>query len=267
MNRPIAMALSHNDCLQRQVYNKKGDFLMKLKMITAALIFSAASTGVFAADAATSPAAAPALNSDLQKFSYSVGVDLGRTLHKQGIEIDAAIMAKGLEDGLNNKQFLMTDGQMKEVLETFQKALMEKRSAELNKAATENQKAGDAFLSENKKKEGVVTLPSGLQYKILEKGAGEKPGKDDMVTVEYTGRLLNGETFDSTEKNGQPASFKLSQVIPGWTEVLQLMPVGSTWEVYIPANLAYGARAAGPIGPNSTLIFNIHLLSTKKATS
>nr|MCH9715786.1 FKBP-type peptidyl-prolyl cis-trans isomerase [Gammaproteobacteria bacterium] len=130
--------------------------------------------------------------------------------------------------------------------------------------ADDNKAKGEAFLKENKTKKGVVSLASGLQYKILTPGTGAKPTKEDMVTVEYTGRLLNGEIFDSTEKTGKPATFKLTQVIPGWTEVLQLMPVGSTWEVYIPAKLAYGSRNVGNlIGPNETLIFSVHLMDVK----
>ena len=121
-------------------------------------------------------------------------------------------------------------------------------------------------MSENKNKPGVVALPSGLQYKVVETGHGAKPSKNDTVTVEYTGRLINGTVFDSTEKAGKPATFKVSQVIPGWTEALQLMPAGSTWEIYVPANLAYGPRSVGgPIGPNETLIFKVHLISVKKS--
>jgi FKBP-type peptidyl-prolyl cis-trans isomerase FklB len=160
---------------------------------------------------------------------------------------------------------LLTEQQMKDVLNTFQKNLMAKRTAEFNKKADENKTKGETFLSENKAKPGVVTLTDGLQYKIITAGTGVKPTKDDTVTVEYTGRLINGEVFDSTEKTGKPATFKLSQVIPGWTEALQLMPSGSTWEVYVPSNLAYGQRSVGgPIGPNETLVFNIHLISVKK---
>jgi FKBP-type peptidyl-prolyl cis-trans isomerase FklB len=143
--------------------------------------------------------------------------------------------------------------------------LMAKRTADFNKKSEENKVKGESFLKDNKAKDGIVSLPSGLQYKIVKPGNGQKPAKEDTVTVEYTGRLINGEVFDSTEKTGKPATFKLSQVIPGWTEALQLMPAGSTWEVYVPADLAYGPRSVGgPIGPNETLIFNIHLISVKK---
>nr|8BK5_A Chain A, Peptidyl-prolyl cis-trans isomerase [Legionella pneumophila] len=134
-----------------------------------------------------------------------------------------------------------------------------------NKKADENKVKGEAFLTENKNKPGVVVLPSGLQYKVINSGNGVKPGKSDTVTVEYTGRLIDGTVFDSTEKTGKPATFQVSQVIPGWTEALQLMPAGSTWEIYVPSGLAYGPRSVGgPIGPNETLIFKIHLISVKK---
>jgi FKBP-type peptidyl-prolyl cis-trans isomerase FklB len=160
---------------------------------------------------------------------------------------------------------LLTEQQMKDVLNKFQKDLMAKRTADFNKKSEENKTKGEAFLAQNKAKPGVVTLPDGLQYKIITPGTGAKPTKEDTVTVEYKGQLIGGEVFDSTDKSGKPATFKLSQVIPGWTEALQLMPAGSTWEIYVPANLAYGSRSVGgPIGPNETLIFNIHLISVKK---
>ena len=154
---------------------------------------------------------------------------------------------------------------MKDTLSKFQKDLMAKHAAQFDKQASENKAKGDAFLLANKAKAGVATLASGLQYKIITPGNGAKPAKEDEVTVEYTGKLIDGTVFDSTDKAGKPATFKVSQVIPGWTEALQLMPAGSTWEIYVPANLAYGARnVGGPIGPNETLIFNVHLISVKK---
>ena len=154
---------------------------------------------------------------------------------------------------------------MKDTLTKFQKDLMAKHAAQFDKQASANKEKGDAFLAANKAKAGVVTLASGLQYKIITPGKGAKPAKEDEVTVEYTGKLIDGTVFDSTDKAGKPATFKVTQVIPGWTEALQLMPAGSTWEIYVPANLAYGARnVGGPIGPNETLIFNVHLISVKK---
>ncbi|MCP0912948.1 MULTISPECIES: FKBP-type peptidyl-prolyl cis-trans isomerase N-terminal domain-containing protein [Legionella] len=231
---------------------------MKMKLVAAAMGLAMSTTM-----AATT---APSLNSDVDKLSYSIGIDLGKNFKRQGIDINPEALTKGLQDGINDAPSLLTEQQMREVLSKFQHDLMAKRTAEFNKKAEENKAKGEAFLKENKAKEGVVTLPSGLQYKIIKAGTGDKPGKDDTVTVEYTGRLINGEVFDSTDKAGKPATFKLSQVIPGWTEALQLMPSGSTWEIYVPADLAYGPRTVGgPIGPNETLIFKIHLLSVKKS--
>jgi len=231
---------------------------MKMKLVAAAAMGLAISTTMAATNA-------PALNSDIDKLSYSIGTDLGKNFKRQGIEINAEAMAKGLQDGMSGGTLQLTEQQMKDVLNKFQKDLMAKRTTEFNKKAEANKSKGETFLTDNKSKTGVVALPSGLQYKVITAGTGAKPAKEDTVTVEYTGRLINGEVFDSTEKTGKPATFKLSQVIPGWTEALQLMPEGSTWEIYVPAKLAYGPRSVGgPIGPNETLIFNIHLVSVKK---
>ena len=231
---------------------------MKMKLVAAAAMSLAMSTAI----------AASSLTTEMDKLSYSIGADLGKNFKKQGIDISPAAMAQGMQDGMSGGQLKLTDAQMKEVLNKFQKDLMMKRSAEFNKKSEENKQKGEAFLKQNKGKEGIVTLPSGLQYKVLTKGDGSKPSKDDMVTVEYTGKLLDGQVFDSTEKTGKPATFKVSQVIPGWTEALQLMPAGSVWEVYVPSDLAYGPRSVGgPIGPNETLIFQIHLISVKKANA
>src|SRR3990167_9072957 len=174
-------------------------------------------------------------------------------------------MASGIQDAMTRKPLKMTEEQMKDSLVKFQKDLMVKRTKQFEEQSQDNKKQGEEFLSNNKRKAGVVVLPSGLQYKILTKGNGDKPKQDDTVTVEYTGHLINGEVFDSTDKTGKSATFRLDQVIPGWTEALQLMPVGSTWEIYVPANLAYGSRnVGGLIGPNETLIFTVHLLSIDK---
>ncbi len=231
---------------------------MKIKLVAAVVMGLAMSATIAATDTTV-------LTTDIDKLSYSIGTDLGKNIKKQGIEINPTIMAKGIQDGMNGGTLLLTEQQMKDVLSKFQKDLMAKRTAQFDKKADENKTVGETFLSQNKSKEGVVTLPSGLQYKIITNGTGAKPAKEDNVTVEYAGRLISGEVFDSTEKTGKPATFKLSQVIPGWTEALQLMPAGSTWEIYVPANLAYGARnVGGLIGPNETLIFNVHLLSVNK---
>ncbi len=234
---------------------------MKMKLIAATAISMAISNAY-----ASSPAAAVALNNDMDKLSYSIGVDLGKNFKKQAIEINPSVMAQGMQDAIKGSPLILSEQQMKDVLAKFQKDLMAKRTADFSKKAEENKSKGQAFLNQNKDKEGVVTLASGLQYKIIEKGNGAKPNSEDTVTVEYTGKLIDGQVFDTTEKRGKPATFKVSQVIPGWTEALQLMPAGSTWEVYVPSDLAYGARSVGgPIGPNETLVFKIHLISVKKS--
>ena len=221
-------------------------------------LMSMIASSVWAADAAGTPA----LTTDEDKVSYSIGADLGKHLKMQGISINPVFFTKGIEDGMNGGTPLLSDEEMKTVLSDFQKKMMAKRVAEMSKQSDTNKSSGEAFLTANKAKPGVVTLPSGLQYKIITAGKGAKPTKDDTVTVEYTGHLIDGTVFDSTEKSGAPATFKVTQVIPGWTEALQLMPIGSTWELYIPANLAYGERSVGGlIGPNQTLIFNVHLIS------
>ncbi len=233
---------------------------MKMKLVTAAVMGLAMSTAM-AATGATS------LATDKDKLSYSIGADLGKNFKNQGIDVNPEAMAKGMQDAMSGAQLALTEQQMKDVLNKFQKDLMAKRTAEFNKKADENKVKGEAFLTENKNKPGVVVLPSGLQYKVINSGNGVKPGKSDTVTVEYTGRLIDGTVFDSTEKTGKPATFQVSQVIPGWTEALQLMPAGSTWEIYVPSGLAYGPRSVGgPIGPNETLIFKIHLISVKKSS-
>lgn len=207
----------------------------------------------------------PALDTDTKKVSYSIGVDLGRSIKKQNLDLDLTVLVKGLQDGYAGGTTLLSDAEMKEVLTNFQKQFIAKKNAEMEALAKKNLDTGKAFLENNKKQAGVVTLADGLQYKIMTAGKGEKPGPNDTVTVNYTGKLINGQVFDSSDKQGHPISFQVNQVIKGWTEVLQLMPVGSTWEVYIPADLAYGQQAVGPmIGPNETLIFTIQLLSVQK---
>jgi len=245
---------------------------MKMKLIACVIGLSISSLSTAQTPAATPVMAttgaiskAPVLTTDEDKVSYSIGVDLGKHLQRQGITINASVFSMGIDDGIKGTSTVLTEQEMKDVLNDFQKKIMAKRVAEMDKQSEVNKAAGVAFLKDNKTKAGVVTLPSGLQYKILTAGQGAKPAKDDTVTVEYSGRLINGTIFDSTEKTGKAATFKVSQVIPGWTEALQLMPLGSTWELYIPAELAYGSRnVGGMIGPNETLIFNVHLIDSKK---
>ncbi len=200
------------------------------------------------------------------KFSYALGMQygagLGGNLKKQSVEFDPALAAEGFKDGLSGATPRMTEAEaqavLKEVGEEVRKEMQEKQA----KTAETNKTEGEAFLAANKSKEGVVTLPSGLQYKILKEGAGPKPTTNDTVVCNYKGTLINGTEFDSSYKRGQPATFPVSGVIKGWTEALQLMPVGSKWQLFIPSSLAYGERGAGAdIGPDATLIFEVELLS------
>jgi FKBP-type peptidyl-prolyl cis-trans isomerase len=195
------------------------------------------------------------------KASYAIGVSMAKGMKAQGVDIDPAILARGLKDGLAGKSQL-TDEEAQAALTDLQKSVHAQQEAKAKVAADENKKEGDAFLAANKAQSGVVTLPSGLQYKVLNAGSGPRPTAVDSVVCQYKGTLLNGKEFDSSYKRGQPATFPVGQVIPGWTEALQLMPVGSKWQLWVPSNLAYGARAAGPdIGPNSTLVFEVELVS------
>lgn len=215
-----------------------------------------------------SPAMAQTLSSDKDKLSYTIGADIGTNFKAQGIQIDPQVFLSGLQDGLNGAKLQMTDKEMQDVLKRFQSEMMAKRMAEFKVMAAQNKKDGEAFLAANKSKPGVVTLADGLQYKVIKTGTGSKPTANDSVTVEYTGTLIDGKVFDSTEKAGKPVTFKVNQVIPGWTEALQLMNQGSEWEIYIPSSLAYGEKGVGgPIGPNQTLIFKIKLVSVNKAAA
>jgi FKBP-type peptidyl-prolyl cis-trans isomerase FklB len=216
--------------------------------------------------------AAPAplvLKTQQEKASYAIGANIGRGMKKDGVQIDSRVLSRGISDALAGRKLAMTDEEMQAALTTLQAEVRKKLEAEAAAAAAANKAAGDQFLAANKTKEGVVTLPSGLQYKILKAGTGPKPTAADQVECNYKGTLVDGTEFDSSYKRGQPATFPVGQVIKGWTEALQLMPVGSKWELFVPSNLAYGERGAGQrgadvIGPNSTLIFEVELLSIKE---
>lgn len=204
------------------------------------------------------------LKTQKEKVSYSIGLDIGRNFKQQSIDINPDLLSKGIKDALSGASPALTDDEMREVMTAFQTEMMAKMAENSKKAGEKNKKDGEAFLAENKKKQGVVTLPSGLQYKILVDGKGRKPALKDTVTAHYRGTLLDGTEFDSSYKQGEPTTFAVSRMIKGWTEVLPLMRVGSKWQVYVPANLAYGDRAASQeIGPNSTLIFEIELIAVK----
>jgi FKBP-type peptidyl-prolyl cis-trans isomerase FklB len=211
------------------------------------------------------------LKTQKQKASYALGMKIGSDLKRQGVtpSVDAALTARGLKDALTGTKPLLTEEEEKAALMQLQtevrakqQAMQQESQAKAHEASEPARKAGEAFLSENKSKEGVVTLPSGLQYKILTAGTGPKPTSSDTVKCNYKGTLLNGKEFDSSYKRGEPASFPVGGVIKGWTEALQLMPVGSKWQLFIPSDLAYGDHGAGPdIGPGETLIFEVELIS------
>ena len=202
------------------------------------------------------------LKSDKSKTSYAIGVRTGQNLSNQKLTLDVQAVAAGVEHALqDDKRILMTDKEITDILQKFQ----QERRKELDQIGEKNKKAGEEFLAANAKKEGVVALKSGLQYKVLVKGKGAIPKKDGTVVTHYVGTLIDGKEFDSSRQRGTPATFPVTGVIAGWVEALQLMPVGSKWMLYIPSQLAYGARGAGQmIGPNATLIFEIELLEIKK---
>jgi len=202
------------------------------------------------------------LKTQKDKASYAVGMSYGNMLHQRGVPVDPAIVARGLRDAMAGGKMLLTDDEMKAVLNQLRSEVGQQQQAKAHEAGAGNRKEGEAFLAANKGKEGVVTLPSGLQYKVLKEGTGPKPTANDTVSCNYRGTLINGKEFDSSYKRGEPTSFPVGGVIAGWTEALQLMPVGSKWQLFIPADLAYGDRGAGDdIGPGETLIFEIELLS------
>ena len=204
-----------------------------------------------------------ALETQKDKVSYAVGINLGRGIHKEAVDVDPEILARGLRDGLSDAKPQMTDEEVQATLSELQKQVTAHQQELRQQAVEKNKKAGEAFLAANKDKPGVVTLASGLQYKIIEPGTGPKPTASDSVVCNYRGTLIDGTEFDSSYKRGQAATFPVGQVIKGWTEALQLMPVGSKWQLFIPADLAYGERGTngGPIGPNETLVFEVQLVS------
>lgn len=203
------------------------------------------------------------LISQTDSVSYAIGIDIGNNFKKQNIEISADVLRRGIEDALADTSLLTQDA-IKSVMMNFQKDMMEKQQAKGKVDSEKNIKEAEAFFKENKTKEGVKTLESGLQYKVLTSGSGKSPKLSSSVEVHYAGRLLDGSEFDSSIKRGTPLPTKVTGVIKGWTEILQLMKVGDKWEVYIPSDLAYGERGSAPvIGPNAALIFTMELITVK----
>ncbi len=248
-------------------------------LLTATLTLAIASSPLFAQtknekkeEKKEAAPAAAAASSDLfkgkyDKASYAIGMDMANSARRiateTGIALNFDLIVKGLGDTLNDKSAL-SEEQVAEALTTLQKELQEKQVSELKALAEKNAAASDKFLEENKKKEGVKTTESGLQYKVITEGKGAKPTKEDTVAVKYKGTLIDGTEFDNSERHGGPVTFGVGEIIPGWTEALQLMPVGSKWQLVIPSSLAYGEMAPPQIGPNQALIFEVELVEIKK---
>ena len=224
-------------------------------------------------DAKTVKADAGALATEKEKASYMIGMDIGKSLKPMQDEVDLPTLKRALDDVFTGKKPLLDDQQLAEVMKTFGQKMqakkqqeMAKQQAEMEAQGKKNAEAGSTFLAENGKKPGVVTTASGLEYQVITQGKGAKPKADDTVSVQYVGTLLDGTEFDSSYKRNEPAQFAVNQVVPGWTEALQLMPVGSKFKLWIPASLGYGERGTpgGPIPPSSTLVFEVELLKIVK---
>ena len=205
------------------------------------------------------------LKSQRDKASYIIGLDTGTNMKARSIDVDPDILLRGLKDGLEGNKPALEADDIHETMKVFKEEMEKKQEEERKKLAEKNKKEGEAFLAENKTKEGVKTLPSGLQYKVITEGTGKTPKATDTVTVNYRGTLIDGQEFDSSYKRGQPATFPVNGVIKGWTEALQLMKEGAKWQLFVPADLAYGEKGAGSvIGPDATLIFDVELISVEE---
>lgn len=204
------------------------------------------------------------LDTDINKASYSIGIDVGKSFTQQEFDLNSDCLAQGIRDGLAGTDPLMTTEEMEETLKKFQEDLMNKQNTSRKGDSEINVREGEEFLAANKEKEGVITTESGLQYKVITPGTGRTPKATDTVETHYRGTLINGKEFDSSYKRNQTTSFPVNGVIKGWTEALLLMKEGAKWQLFIPSDLAYGARGAGgDIGPNATLIFDIELIAVK----
>ena len=205
-----------------------------------------------------------AFKSDQDKVSYSMGVDMGRNLHQQTIDVNPDILVQGIKDGIAGGATKMTDDEMKTTMQTFIQTMKAKMQAKQTAMGADNKSKGADYLAKNAKKDGWKTTASGLQYKVVTTGTGDKPKATDTVVTQYRGTTIDGTEFDSSYKRNEPAEFPVNAVIPGWTEALQMMPVGSKWQLAIPSSLAYGENGPPQIGPNSVLLFDVELVAIKK---
>ena len=225
---------------------------MQLKLRVSTLLLFVPAT-VFAADD-------PKLDTQQEKFSYTVGFQIGQQLKSDAADVDVSVVGRAIQDVLADKEPALSMETMQQAMQTYQEGKIKQQMA----AADTNRKKGEEFLAQNKKKKGIKETASGLQYEVIEKGSGESPKAENEVVVHYRGTLIDGTEFDSSYKRGEPITFGVGNVIPGWQEALKLMSEGAKWKVYIPSDLAYGPRGSGgAIGPNETLVFDIELLDVK----
>ncbi|MBB3141361.1 FKBP-type peptidyl-prolyl cis-trans isomerase [Halomonas organivorans] len=211
------------------------------------------------------PLALAAPETDAEKLGYSLGATLGKSIQQDVENLDVDAFTQAVQDVFAGDELEMSDEEMASTMQAFQQQAMQERAAEAEKRAEANKAEGEAYQAENAEQDGVTVTDSGLQYREIESGDGATPSAEDTVKVNYEGKLIDGTVFDSSYERGEPVSFRVGQVIEGWQEALQLMSVGDTWEVVIPADLAYGARGQGPIGPNETLVFKVELLDVTPA--
>ena len=230
---------------------------MNVGLVLCCLLFFVAAC---APEAPTAPAE-PTLDTPKNRISYTIGLNIGKDFATQEMDVDPDILIVGIKDAMAGKEPRLSEEEMIAEIQTFQQQMQEQQLAKVQVLAEKNKADGEAFLTENSKKEGVVVLESGLQYKVVEPGEGASPTADSVVTVHYRGTLVDGTEFDSSYGRGEPATFPVGGVIPGWSEALPLMKVGAKWQLFVPAELAYGERGAGQaIGPNSVLIFDVELI-------
>ena len=238
-----------------------------LKLLLCIVFLLVPAAGCAAEEAKTEAKTGEAtLESAKERISYTIGLNIGRDFANQDMDIDPDLVMIGIQDALAGKEPRLSEEEMMAEIQAFQQEMQAKAQAKFAQMAEENRAEGEAFLAANAEQEGVIVTDSGLQYKVIEEGEGESPAQSDTVTVHYTGTLIDGTKFDSSVDRGEPATFPVGGVIPGWTEALQLMKPGAKYQLFIPAELAYGERGAGQdIGPNETLVFDVELISVKPA--